>query len=170
MSVETDASVWMPLGEAAEHLGLSKHQLRRRIRAGQIASRQVHSQHGPAYEVRVDGDATVASAVRQPDDRNGNATVRVTPPLTELVNLLRETQRANVELAGMVGSLQQRLAYAEDRIRMLEAPKAEAMSTESPLTGAPANDTGETTQMSSESRNGRPWWRFWSERAHPTQA
>jgi hypothetical protein len=35
-------------------------------------------------------------------------------------------QRENRDLAGVVGSLQQRLTFADDRIRMLDAPKDDA--------------------------------------------
>jgi hypothetical protein len=36
---------------------------------------------------------------------------------------MRDLQRQNLELAGLVGSLQQRLAFPDERIRALEAPK-----------------------------------------------
>ena len=68
MTTDPDAERWLPLAEAA-HLGLSCHQLRRRVRASQIASRQVVTPYGPAYEVRVD-----------PDARHPGAAVTVTPP------------------------------------------------------------------------------------------
>jgi hypothetical protein len=157
-----DGQVWLPLTDAADHLGMSRHQLRRRVRAGTIASRQVQGQHGPAYEVLIDADATVASSSRHADGRNGDATVTLTPPLTELVNLLRDTQRQNVELAGMVGSLQQRLLYAEDRIRALEAPAPE--STQDAFSDAPAHVVSSTTSGTSDARGtrqARRWWRFW---------
>jgi transcriptional regulator with XRE-family HTH domain len=46
------------------------------------------------------------------------------PPagLAELVQLVDRLQRENRDLAGLVGSLQQRLIFAEDRIAALEAP------------------------------------------------
>jgi excisionase family DNA binding protein len=40
-----------------------------------------------------------------------------------LAALVRDLQQQNLELAGLVGSLQQRLIFAEDRIRALEAPR-----------------------------------------------
>ena len=119
---------------------MSRHQLRRRIRAGTISSRQVQGPHGLSYEVLLDRDA-----------------VTLTPPLTELVNLLRDSQRQNVELAGLVGSLQQRLAYAEDRVRMLEAPRP--ASPEMPSGRDSEHAANETTHTAS-GPPGRPWWRF----------
>ena len=49
-------------------------------------------------------DATVASVSRHADGLNGDATVNLTLTLTELVNLLRDTQRQNVELAAMLAA------------------------------------------------------------------
>jgi hypothetical protein len=89
VSTGPDAERWLPLTEAAVHLGLSRHQLRRRVRGGQIASRQVVTPHGPVYQVRVDPDATLASAARTGHDRHGDAMAAVPPPLAELVGSAR---------------------------------------------------------------------------------
>jgi hypothetical protein len=48
--------------------------------------------------------------------------------------------RENVELAGLVGSLQQRLLFAQDRIRALEAPKEPTSAESAP--GAPTDSLG----------------------------
>jgi hypothetical protein len=74
--------------------------------------------------------------------------------------LVRDLQRQNLELSGMVGSLQQRLLFAEDRIRAQEAPR-EADSAKIAL-GVPSdNGTYETSNKHRPSDTKRAWWRFW---------
>ena len=87
------------------------------MRGGQITSRQVVTPHGPVYQVRVDPDATLASAPRNGHNRHGDAMAAVPPPLADLVGLVERLHRENVELTGMVGSLQQRLIFADEQIR-----------------------------------------------------
>jgi AraC-like DNA-binding protein len=50
--IEDDqAGEWLPLAEAAAHIGVSVKTVRRRLKAGELTSRQVATQHGQAYEV-----------------------------------------------------------------------------------------------------------------------
>jgi hypothetical protein len=80
----------------------------------------------------------------------------------QLAALVRDLQQQNLELAGMVGALQQRLLFAEDRIRMLEAPKEPAPSEIAP-SGPKATLTVEVAQEPATNghAHSRPWWRFW---------
>jgi hypothetical protein len=157
-----DAQVWLPLSEAATRLGLSRHQLRRRIRAGQLASRQVQGPHGPAYEVSQDPDATVASASRHADDRHGDATVTVTPPLAELVSLVRDTQAELMRSTAAAAMWQARAEFLASQLEQaqlaLAAPK-EPASQERPFSGDSDAMATEPTQPSTKTR--RQWWRIW---------
>jgi hypothetical protein len=164
VSTDTDVEVWLPLADAAPRLGLSRHQLRRRIRAGQIANRQVQGPHGLTYEVCLDPDATVTSGSRHPDDRNGDTTVTVTPPLAELVSLVRDTQTQLLQATAAAAMWQTRaemLASQVERLQLaLEAPK-EPVSQERSQTVDSDAVSIEPTQTPSETHNGRPWWRLW---------
>jgi hypothetical protein len=80
----------------------------------------------------------------------------------ELVRLVDRLQRENRDLAGLVGSLQQRLMFAEDRVRALEAPREPT-----PAQIAPQRESDglpiETAQQPSEppQTGRRPWWLRW---------
>ena len=128
------------------------------MRGGQITSRQVVTPHGPVYQVRVDPDATLASAARNGHDRHGDAMAAVPPHLADLVGLVERLHRENVELTGMVGSLQQRLIFADERIRALEAPREPTPAGIAP--GRPA--AGASVEMAQRSTpTKRTWWLRW---------
>jgi excisionase family DNA binding protein len=76
-----------------------------------------------------------------------------------LAALVRDLQRQNLELAGLVGSLQQRLVFAEDRIRALEAPTADQEA--DPAAQEPnLREIGQTPAQEPSAPR-RPWWAFW---------
>src|SRR6266508_6760300 len=124
---------WLPLAEAAAELGISVDTARRRLRKGQLIGEQRPTPQGFTWCVCIGDGATWAAAPMQ----------RAQAGLPELVALVDRLQRENRDLAGMVGSLQQRLVFAEDRIRALEAPA-----------GPSANDGAQTT-VARPNRNGR---------------
>jgi hypothetical protein len=158
VTAHPDTQVWLPLGEAASRLGLSRHQLRRRVRAGQLASRQVQGPHGLAYEVCLDPDATVASGLRHPDDRNGDATATVTPPLAELVSLVRDTQAELVRTAAAAAMWQARAEHLGAQVEQLQRALPAPTLTEEPLGGPSATSVSEPTREPSKNGLGR-WWR-----------
>ncbi len=90
---------------------------------------------------------------------NGRPRRRPSDEAPYLEVLVRDLQRQNREAAGVVGSLPWRLAFADDRLRAVEAPKADTSEI------APGCDSvrshAETTQTPATPRNGRPWWRQW---------
>ena len=133
-----EAGAWLPLAEAARQLGVSAKTVRRRLKAGELAARQVATAHGPAYEVWVPAAGPVGREASRVD---GQGSQWVDDETTlELVRLVDRFQRENRDLAGLVGSLQQRLVFADERIRALEAPRdstaAEIVSGE-PATNGP---------------------------------
>jgi hypothetical protein len=119
---------WLSLTEAALELGLSAKTVRRRVRAGELLSRQVATQHGPAYEVWVGMGSQFNGAVTREPSMSTHAGTQRDATTLELVRLVDRLQREDRDLAGMVGSLQQRLLFAEDRIRALEAPREPSTS------------------------------------------
>ena len=161
MTLDPDAAMWLPLNEAAARLGLSRHQLRRRVRAGQIASRQVQGPHGLAYEVSLDPDTTVTSGSRHPNDSHGDATVTVTPPLAELVSLVRDTQAQLLQATAAAAMWQTRAemlaSQLEQAQRALPAPTTAETAPGSPS----ANGAVAPTQTPAEVSKRTPWWAPW---------
>jgi hypothetical protein len=148
---------WLSLEDAAHQLGLSVHAVRRRLKKGDIAGRQVSTRYGPAWQVSLNGsatltqgsrepDATVALPLREPDDR-----------LAGLVDLVERQQQTIVEKAEAAAMWQARaemlageLADARGRLAVLEAPKVEP----SPVETASAIETAEEPPRG-------PWRRLW---------
>jgi excisionase family DNA binding protein len=125
---------WISVREAASHLGISDKTVRKKIKSGELESRQVETRFGLAYQVRVEGFPGLDSRVE----------AGVTPTNLELLKLVRELQ-AKAETAAMwqgrceVLSLQ--LAQSQERVKALEAPK----------TGVGVEENrGEV----------KPWWKF----------
>jgi len=153
--------------QAANVCGVSERTIRNWVRAGKLSAAK------SAGTFRIDRDQldqVLAESARTSAtaERNGAnfadfpqtpSAEQSAPALVELVHLVDRLQRENRDLAGLVGSLQQRLVFAEDRVRMLEAPRPE--SPERPLERDSEHDVDEPTQTSAAARHGRPWWRFW---------
>ena len=165
--------VWLTLGAAAEALGLSVVSVRRRIRAGQLVARQVKTDRGPAWRVRLDpGD----HPDRHDDHRDRPATTVIDHPdhpgdhgdrrdVTALVTVLREREAridaltadlvARTEAAtmwqGRAETLAYQLADARETIKALQAPPDPDP--------APAPDPFPTPIPPAP--NVAPWWRRW---------
>jgi hypothetical protein len=60
--VSTVGTRWYTLAEAAPILGVSVDTVRRRVKRGQVEARQVHTQHGPTWEVFLGSAPTDAQA------------------------------------------------------------------------------------------------------------
>src|SRR5688572_12239144 len=101
--MQTDTTErWLPLADAARELGVSVDTLRRRLRKGQLVGEQRTTPQGFVWWVRIGAAAQVAPAPMQPAQ----------PGIVQLVTLVDRLQQENRDLAGMVGSLQQRLLFA----------------------------------------------------------
>ncbi len=154
---DDQAGAWLPLIAASAHLGVSVKTTRRRLKSGELVSRQVTTAHGQAYEVWLPSNGTMAT---QTSRLNSVGTQRVDDVTTvELVRLVDRLQRENRDLAGLVGALQERVGTLQ---LALDAPK-EPVSTERPLERDSEHVPTEPTQTPSAVRNGRPraWWRWW---------
>ena len=142
-----DTTPWLTLAEAARMLGISEKTARRRARAGQLEARQVPTQHGPTWQVRLPNGVPTVDRV----DSGGTQPDR-TASMLELVRMVGDLQ-AKAEAAAMWQAraelLAERLAAAESRILALTAPPS---SVEAP--GAP--ESPDPTMESSA-----PWWRAW---------
>lgn len=126
-----DSAPWLSLAEAAAALGVSEKTVRRRAKAGQVEARQVSTQHGPAWQVRLPSGVDTVSRVDPPLDsgQGGQGTQRVQAGATamlELVRLVAELQ-PKAEAAAMWQArammLADRLAIAEGKLDALTAPQ-----------------------------------------------
>ena len=159
-----DLDQWMPLADAARELGVSTDTLRRRLRKGQLVGEQRPTPQGfvwwglskrcrtgtqrAAYACRPGGAACVAGCRGA---ERGSDRVFASD---------RRLQRENRDLAGLVGSLQQRLVFADERIRMLEAPK-EPTPSEIASSGPTAAFSVEVTTEPARPKR-LAWWQFWA--------
>jgi hypothetical protein len=165
---ETSQRVSVP--EAAEILGLSVATIRRMIRAGRLQAETVRRPQGIAYVValpgahrdRSAGDQQVGTAARANPSAADAMAAWSSAVLAPLVETVREQ-------AETIGSLRARLSAAEERIRMLEAPRelpstAEGKEPEpspvpEPLPPQPDGRPSETDAPSASVS--APWWRRW---------
>ena len=155
------------IAEAASILGVSDDTIRRRLKRGELEGRQVPTQHGPAWRIRLSDAEAAVRTVRAAEPRPAEG-----QPLAELVRLVEHLQaenRAMVErlqeenrnLAGQLGYYQAKLHQAEDTIRALEAPReAPADAPESRPGGPERAESGGMVPESSPAPSG-PWWRRW---------
>jgi hypothetical protein len=159
------AGAWLPLAAAAVELGVSAKTVRRRLKSGDVLSRQVTTQHGQAYEVWVPVDKAVDNHV---STVNGQGTHRVDDVTTvELVRLVDRLQRENRDLAGLVGALQERVGTLQ---AALEAPRPDPAQM---ATGRDSEHAASTsTQTPADPPQATPrararWWQWWA-RPRPT--
>ena len=171
MAAETQQGRWFTIAEAAPLLGVSVDTVRRRLKRGEIEARQVHTQHGPTWEVCL-GTVQGVPAGEPGQDAQGAAEGSA---MLEALRLIGRLQEENRDLAGQLGYVRAQLAAAEDRVRALEAPRlpqdAPVSATASNLTARDDEPTTEPSEPSSPpvpapippSPNGsRPWWRRWA--------
>jgi hypothetical protein len=137
--VSTVGTRWYTLMEAAPVLGVSVDTVRRRLKRGELESRQVHTQHGPTWEVCLGIASTESQGAAQASANGaqgyagGAAEGDAGPGMVQLVALVDRLQRENRDLAGQVGYLQACVQMHEETIRTLTAPAE--LPTEAP--GAP---------------------------------
>jgi len=125
--VDTVGTRWYTLAEAAPILGVSVDTVRRRLKRGLIEGRQVHTQHGPTWEVTLGTASTehedAAEGAAQPaQGTQGVAEDEAGAGLVQLVALVDRLQQENRTLAGQVGFLTAQLGAAEDRLAIAAAP------------------------------------------------
>jgi hypothetical protein len=144
---------WLTLAEAAKSLGLSTDAVRRRLKRGELAGRQVVTRHGPAWQVNLDiaptpaptlaptvapmvpGTPTLAQTVA-PTVAPGSAEPE--PGLVEMVRLVDKLSQQVLELSGRVGYLQSELRQRDEQLKALQAPQPDPPAEEPPATTAPA--------------------------------
>ena len=128
----------LTIKEAARHFGVSERTIRRRIAAGELQARRVPMAQG--YQVFVylgdnhesANDNLDTPSVMLDDILDNKVGVQVdNAALLKALDHIRQLEQEKTQLAGQVGFLQAKLQDAEERIRLLEAPKEpeEAVST-----------------------------------------
>ena len=173
MGSDGQGTTWVTIAEAAPILGCSVDTVRRRLKRGELEARQVHTQHGPTWEVclgNVRGDMpTVGSTPRQAAGSADGAAI------LEALRLVGRLQEENRTLAGQVGYLQAQLDQAREQLRALEAPKTHeshedvnltAQAPEPPTT-TPPDPPSEPVPVPTPApippgpKGDGPWWRRW---------
>jgi pyruvate/2-oxoglutarate dehydrogenase complex dihydrolipoamide acyltransferase (E2) component len=159
---------WLPIAAAAHRLGCSIDTVRRRVKAQELPRRQVPMQGGYRWEVFVPLAEGAPGQHRQerpspspPEPTQPTQPMQAlpTPPepvvptqptqdLQALVALVRDLTDRNVQLAGQVGFWQARAQLAEERVKLLEAPRE-------PSAEAPTETAESTVSVP------RPWWERW---------
>ena len=157
--VDTIGTRWYTLVEAAPVLGVSVDTVRRRLKRGELEARQVHTQHGPTWEVCLGAISTERQDAAQGSANGaqghaggaaeGVAETDAGAGMVQLVALVDRLQRENRDLAGQVGFLTAQLAVANERIAALTAPQQ-------PVEASTAPESPDLTTEPSA-----PWWRAW---------
>ena len=144
--MSTVGTHWYTLAEAAPILGVSVDTVRRRLKRGELEARQVHTQHGPTWEVCVGmastepQDAAQGSVNGAQGHAGGTAGGDAGPGMVQLVALVDRLQRESRDLAGQVGYLQARVQMHEETIRALTAPQAPVDAPTAPETPDPTTE------------------------------
>jgi len=140
----------LSVGAAAEHLGISKDAIRRRLRSGQLAGHQVQTRHGPSRCLHldspvVDRQGQAATVAHGSED---SATVAPGPGVAALVALVDRLQVENRQPAEVAAVWQERARALEERLAL--APP------QSPVEAPGATQDPEPTR-------GCPplWWKRW---------
>jgi excisionase family DNA binding protein len=152
-----DGMASLSVREAAERARTSDRTVRRWIAEGKLPATKTAdgwTVDESDLAEHLDGRTSVDG---QADGRTHGRPSAEAPLLAELV---RDLTRQNIELAGLVGSLQQRLSFADERIRALEAPK-ETTSPESPQIEPSDASPVEVTQRPATQPRRAPWWMPW---------
>jgi hypothetical protein len=90
--------------------------VRRRLKHGELAGRQVATPQGFVWRIRLDDVDRAAGRLDGGQSDSPGA-------LAEALRLIRDQQNQLVQLAGQVGYLQSQLQQRDEQLRALEAPK-----------------------------------------------
>ena len=113
--------------QAAKALGQSEKTIRRRIKSGEIRAEQVPGKYGMEY--RVMDINTTLPLDRGVDMTRGDTMVKALDvtrdeALVNALDMVRALQVENERLAAQVGFLQAQLQEAQNKVRLLAAPRS----------------------------------------------
>ena len=121
--------------EAAELLNLSPKTIRRYIKAGKLPSTKVPTKFGDEYRI-----TEIPQALKEEADVQAEAQSKVEIAVVDQPSATLDAQflyQENMRLMAQLGAATERLRQMEDKIKLLEAPKAESTPAFTP----------------------RPWWK-----------
>jgi len=124
------------IGEAARHLGISEHTVRRRVSNGQLPGSQVATPQGYTWRVEVNGVEPNPEHIPGPDPSPANGEVDALRELVEALRAQVENQQKQAE------SEHQQLEAKDSQIRELHILLQQTQA------ALPAP------------KEGRRWWRF----------
>ena len=113
--------------QAAEALGQSEKTIRRRIKSGEIRADQVPGKYGIEY--RIMDIHTAPPPDRGIDTTRDDTMVKTMDvargeALVKAMDMVRDLQVQNERLAAQVGFLQAQLQEAQNKLRLLSAPRS----------------------------------------------
>jgi hypothetical protein len=144
--MQEDAERWLPLPEAARELGVSVDTVRRRLKRGELRGERRSIPQGFVWWVCLDSSAVQAEVGSTPRRA-------ILAEVSELGKLVRELQAENRNLAGQIGFYQAQHQQMQEKILMLEAPKAPE--------SAPEGQEVALVQEEGNRADSIPWWRLW---------
>jgi hypothetical protein len=153
-----DQGEWVGLAQAGQALKLSITTLRRQIKRGEIEARQVNTQHGRIWQVRISTSDQVAADADTLDNQGEQLKVNQAGELPVLFRELQDRMVEKAEAAAMWQARAEMLSFqlhqAQETIKMLEAPKAAESLQEEP-------EAAGTREVASEPDPDplKPWWR-----------
>lgn len=108
--------------ETAELLKLSPKTIRRYIKAGKLPSTKVPTKFGDEYRITEIPQALKEEAAAQAEAQSKVEIVTVDQPTSKLD--AQVLYQENIRLAAQLGAATERLRQMEEKIKLLEAPKA----------------------------------------------
>lgn len=117
----------LSLHEAAAHYHRSERTIMRWIKDGKLQAYKVDTPRGDVWRILLDSQQNGSAVMHDSENvtYDGAAAAASSPDLDRLVDLVDRLQRDNQQLAGQLGFVQAQLQHAQERIKLLEAPKDE---------------------------------------------
>jgi len=100
----------LSIKEAASIIGVSPKTVRRLIKDGKIPAELCAGKYGSEYRIL---EIPPNVAVKKPLDNNP----------TQGMDIIRELQERNLQLAGQLGAAQERIRYLENQVKLLTMPR-----------------------------------------------
>ncbi|TEU04065.1 MAG: helix-turn-helix domain-containing protein [Dehalococcoidia bacterium] len=100
----------LSIKEAASAIGVSPKTVRRLVKDGKLPAELRAGKYGSEYRIL---EIPPSLAVQKPLDKG----------TTQGMDMLRELQERNLQLAGQLGAAQERIRSLENQVRLLTAPR-----------------------------------------------
>ncbi len=102
------------IAEVAQTLGISTRQVRRYIKEGKLEAVLTPGRHGAEWRITY---ITPSLTKARSERRSPDITLKMA------MDMVKELQERNLQLAGQLGAAQERIRALEARVKLLTAPK-----------------------------------------------